>query len=174
MVTSALLHSLLTSPLQGCGWAWEGEDVTVVMLAGLHHGPFPDLTTDLYPATKELFHFSHAHTSHSQQHLERMQECVKRGVKVLLVGSVHDQVVPLYSSLAHLLGASSPNVLRAVYVDYAHYQPDFLYSFLSLLLFLSNHRPSPSPSSSSPPPPPPPPPPTTSSPTSAASCAAAC
>ena len=138
MVTSALLHALLTSPPAGLRLGVGGEDVTVLMLAGLHHGPFPDLSSDLYTSTRELFFFSHAHSAHSQLHVQRLLGCVLRGVKLLLVGSVHDQVVPLYSSLAHLLG-SNPNLLRAVYVDYAHYQPDFLYSLLSLLLFLSNH-----------------------------------
>ena len=146
MVTSAILHILLSAPPPGLRLGVGGEDVSVLMLAGLHHGPFPDLSTDLYTSTKELFFYSHAHSQHSQQHMDRMAECIRRGVKLLLVGSVHDQVVPLYSSLAHLLGAS-PNLLRAMYVDYVHYQPDFLYSLLSLVLYLSN-RPRP-PSASS-------------------------
>ena len=137
MVTSALLFSLLTSPPAGLSLSLSPRDVTVLMMGGLHHGPFPDLPGDLYSGTKELFLYAHSHSSHAQQHLDRVQALLGLGVKLLLVGSVHDGVVPLYSSLAHLLG-SNRNILRALYVDHAHYAPDFLYSLLQLLLFLTN------------------------------------
>ena len=139
MVTSSLLALLLLTanpPLT----LPAPPHISILMLAGLHHGPFPDLPTDMYPPTKELLSYSHFHSTHSQLHIERMHRLLAAGVRVLLVGSVHDAVVPLYSSLGQLLGRSS-NLLRAMYVDYQHYQPDFLYSFLSLALYLANRPP---------------------------------
>lgn len=39
----------------------EPQIVCMLAMAGLHHGPFPDLPRDLYSATKELFVFCHPH-----------------------------------------------------------------------------------------------------------------
>ena len=139
MVTSSLLALLLLTPNPPLALP-SPPHISILMLAGLHHGPFPDLPTDLYPPTKELLSYSHFHTTHSQLHIERMHRLLAAGVRVMLVGSVHDAVVPLYSSLGQLLGRS-PNLLRAMYVDYSHYQPDFLYSLLSLTLYLANRPP---------------------------------
>ena len=139
MVTSSLLALLLLNPNPPLTLP-APPHISILMLAGLHHGPFPDLPTDLYPPTKELLSYSHFHSSHSQLHIERMQRLLAAGVRVMLVGSVHDAVVPLYSSLGQLLGRST-NLVRAMYVDYQHYQPDFLYSLLSLTLYLSNNPP---------------------------------
>ena len=139
MVTSSLLALLLLNPNPPLALP-APPHISILMLAGLHHGPFPDLPTDMYPPTKELLSYSHFYSSHSQLHIERMHRLLAAGVRVMLVGSVHDAVVPLYSSLGQLLGRSS-NLTRAMYVDYQHYQPDFLYSFLSLALYLSNRPP---------------------------------
>ena len=139
MVTSSLLALLLLTPNPAFALP-SPPHISILMLAGLHHGPFPDLPTDMYPPTKELLSYSHFHTTHSQLHIERMHRLLAAGVRVMLVGSVHDAVVPLYSSLGQLLGRS-PNLVRAMYVDYQHYQPDFLYSLLSLTLYLANRPP---------------------------------
>jgi hypothetical protein len=113
------------------------QNLTVLLLAGLHHGPFPDLPGDLYAATKELFTFSHADSDASRRHVSSLHFLVENGAKFLFVGSVHDQVVPLYSSLAQIL-PNNANIMRAFYVDYAHYAPDFLYALISLLLYMHN------------------------------------
>ena len=139
MVTSSLLALLLLAPNPPLTLP-APPHISILMLAGLHHGPFPDLPTDMYPPTKELLSYSHFYSTHSQLHIERMHRLLAAGVRVMLVGSVHDAVVPLYSSLGQLLGRST-NLVRAMYVDYYHYQPDFLYSFLSLTLYLANRPP---------------------------------
>ena len=136
MVTSSLLALLLFGANPPLALP-APPHISILMLAGLHHGPFPDLPTDLYPPTKELLAYAHFHSQHAQLHAEHMRRLLDAGVRVLLVGSVHDAVVPLYSSLGQMLGRS-PNLLRALYADYAHYQPDFLYAFLSLALYQQN------------------------------------
>ena len=57
--------------------------------------------------------------------------------QIVAIGSVHDQAVPLYSSLIQAF-PSSPNLLRGIYIDYSTYQPDFLYAILSLVVYCMN------------------------------------
>jgi hypothetical protein len=133
LVSVSLLHQLIVQ-----GWVDPlKQHVSMQLLAGLHHGPFPDLMGDGYPATKELFSYALVETEVARRYMSAMHFLLEHAVKVLCVGSVHDQVVPLYSALLQSF-PSTPNLLRALYTDYATYQPDFLHALLSMVLFLMN------------------------------------
>lgn len=58
------------------------------------------------------------------------------GVKVTLVGSWYDQVVPLYSAI--LYGIDHPRLYRALYIDSKDYTPDFLSHLIVFALKLKN------------------------------------
>lgn len=58
-------------------------------------------------------------------------------IKVVLVGSMQDQVVPLYSAI--MSGLTHPNLLRAIYIDGHIYSPDdFLIRLIAFALQLLN------------------------------------
>lgn len=60
-----------------------------------------------------------------------------RGVKITCIGSINDQVVPLYSAL--FSGISHPAILRAVYIDSAAFRTsDFLVNLVVFAMRLRN------------------------------------
>jgi hypothetical protein len=66
-----------------------------------------------------------------------LQTILERGVKITVVGSLTDQVVPLYSAL--FAGVSHPGILRAVYIDSAAYRTsDFLANLVVFAMRLRN------------------------------------
>lgn len=65
-----------------------------------------------------------------------MTEILSHGVKITTVGSINDQVVPLYSAL--FAGISHPSILRAVFIDgQAFRTSDFL---ANLVVFAARLR----------------------------------
>lgn len=133
LVSACVVHQLVLS-----GYIRPSvQHVSMQLMAGLHHGPYPDLPSDLYPATKELFSFAAVENEVQRRHMHAMHFLLESGVKVLCAGSVHDQTVPLYSSLIQSFPSCS-NLLRAIFVEYSSYQPDFLYALLSLIVFSMN------------------------------------
>jgi len=134
LVSVSLLHQLILQ-----GWVNPSvQHVSMQLMAGLHHGPFPDLPWDYYDATKELFSYANVETDVHRRYMIALHFLLENAVKILCVGSAHDQVVPLYSSLLQSF-PSSPNLLRAVYVDFSNYNPhEFLYALLSLCVYMMN------------------------------------
>ncbi|KAI8356196.1 hypothetical protein BD560DRAFT_201067 [Blakeslea trispora] len=119
------------------------QPVCMLAMAGISHGPFPTLKTSVFvkyfeaDAARELFEFMKSDTTISIRYHEAMAFILHQQVKVVLVGSMQDQVVPLYSAI--MSGISHPNILRAVYVDGHVYQPDdFLIRLISFALELLN------------------------------------
>lgn len=133
LVSVSLLHQLIVQ-----GWVCpERQHVSMQLMAGLHHGPFPDLYWDYYNATKELFQYCYVDSEVHRRYMQALHYLLEHGVKVMCIGSVHDQAVPLYSALLQSF-PSCPNLMRALYVDYHTYQPDFLHALLSLIIYLMN------------------------------------
>ncbi|KAK4058530.1 hypothetical protein OIO90_000692 [Microbotryomycetes sp. JL221] len=64
---------------------------------------------------RELFEFQNAESMQARKFLESMRIILSAGIKMTVVGSINDQVVPLYSAL--FSGISHPGILRAVYID---------------------------------------------------------
>lgn len=66
-----------------------------------------------------------------------MAYILQNKVKTVLVGSMQDQVVPLYSAI--MSGISHPNILRAVYIDgHIYTEDDFLIRLITFALRLLN------------------------------------
>lgn len=73
----------------------------------------------------------------SRKFRQSLNYILHQGVKMVLVGSLQDQVVPLYSAL--LSAISHPNILRAVYIDkHLYSENNFLISLVIFALRLRN------------------------------------
>lgn len=76
-------------------------------------------------------------TSISRKFQQSFSYILHEGVKTVLVGSLQDQVVPLYSAI--LSAVSHPNILRAVYIDkHLYSENNFLISLVVFVLRLRN------------------------------------
>lgn len=73
----------------------------------------------------------------SQKFRAALTSLLHHGIKLLLVGSMQDQVVPLYSAI--MAGASHPSILRAIYIDgHIYSKDDFLVNLITFALRLRN------------------------------------
>lgn len=73
----------------------------------------------------------------SVQYREAMAYIVQNKCKAVLVGSMQDQVVPLYSAI--MSGITHPNILRAIYIDgHIYTKDDFLIRLITFALRLLN------------------------------------
>jgi hypothetical protein len=99
------------------------QNILILALAGISHGPFPTHRNSLYvkyveaDAARQLFEFNSFKSGISLEYYRACERLLafSGNIKISLVASWHDQVVPLYSSLFHSL--SSSKVLRSVFVD---------------------------------------------------------
>jgi hypothetical protein len=79
----------------------ETQNVCILAMAGISHGPFPSLKSSLVvqyiesdPA-KQLFDFNLWNSTISMKYREAMVHLLGVGVRVVAVGSWYDQVVPV-------------------------------------------------------------------------------
>jgi hypothetical protein len=88
-------------------------------------------------AARELFEFMDSNSFISTQYREAMAFNLQQQVKTVLVGSMQDQVVPLYSAI--MSGLSHPNILRAIFIDgHIYSTDDFLIRLITFALQLLN------------------------------------
>lgn len=70
--------------------------VGVCAMAGVNLGPFPDYKSRLFSGSAgELFDFSNPHSAVSKRYQEALRIALHHGVRILFVGSIDDQLVPL-------------------------------------------------------------------------------
>ncbi|KAI8984042.1 hypothetical protein BDF20DRAFT_816914 [Mycotypha africana] len=97
------------------------QSVCLLAMAGISQGPFPALKGSLIvkyfeaDAARELFEFMDSSSPISVQFRTSLAYILHRGVKVVLTGSMQDQVVPLYSAI--MTSIDHPNLLRSIYID---------------------------------------------------------
>jgi hypothetical protein len=73
-----------------------GARIGVCAMAGINQGPFKEYKTRYLGGTaSELFEFSDPKSLVSQMYLAALDEVLKYGVRILYVGSIDDQLVPL-------------------------------------------------------------------------------
>ncbi|KAG0150374.1 hypothetical protein CROQUDRAFT_38547 [Cronartium quercuum f. sp. fusiforme G11] len=124
-----------------------GEKVMLLCMCGIWNGPFMGLNNSYAfqpvlkllegPAAHELFEFQDPRSRASQSVLASLNFCLSTGIKMLLVASLNDQVVPLYSALYNSI--SHPSILRAVFIDSAvFYSTDFLTNLITFCQRLRN------------------------------------
>lgn len=82
----------------------EIQRTCILAMAGISHGPYPDLKTSMIvkyvegdPA-KELFDFNSSTSTISQRYYASLATVLDSGAKFVAIGSWYDQVVPLYSA----------------------------------------------------------------------------
>ncbi|KAJ1912863.1 hypothetical protein IWQ60_009467 [Tieghemiomyces parasiticus] len=119
------------------------QRVGMLAMAGITHGPFAYHRDNLVvryieaEAARELFTMADPTSPAGHAYRAAMEHILNAGVKVVAVGSLVDQVVPLYSAVMH--GLSHMHVYRAVYIDGAHFTGDFLTDLVAFALKLRNY-----------------------------------
>ncbi|KAI8341398.1 hypothetical protein BC941DRAFT_347453 [Chlamydoabsidia padenii] len=119
------------------------QHVCLLAMAGIAHGPFASLKGNLIvkyfeaDAARELFEFMDPSSDISRAFQQSMASILQQGIKTVLIGSMEDQVVPLYSAI--MVATEHPNILRALYIDGHIYSPDdFLINLIIFALRLRN------------------------------------
>ncbi|KAI9321270.1 hypothetical protein BX666DRAFT_1850528 [Dichotomocladium elegans] len=88
-------------------------------------------------AARELFDFMDSAKAISERFRRSLAYVLENGVKLTLVGSLQDQVVPLHSGI--LTSISHPNILRSVYIDkHIYTEDDFLINLVVFAIRLRN------------------------------------
>lgn len=124
----------------------ENKKLGLIGMAGISLGPFAGMDQNLMvrayssiesSSLKELFQFQDLSSVHSRKYIESLRTIIAHNAKIVFVGSINDQLVPLYSSTC--VHVSHPNILRAVYIDGStEFSPVFLSGLVSLALRLRN------------------------------------
>ncbi|KAI8085179.1 uncharacterized protein BX664DRAFT_266778 [Halteromyces radiatus] len=138
-VSAILLHRLIQNKIIQL----KKQPICLLAMAGIAHGPFASLKGSLIvkyfeaDAARELFEFMDPSSEISEVFRQAMAYILQQGVKTILVGSMQDQVVPLYSAI--MVATEHPNILRAIYIDGHVYSPDdFLINLIVFALRLRN------------------------------------
>ncbi|WVO14941.1 hypothetical protein L204_102582 [Cryptococcus depauperatus] len=123
------------------------QKVALLAMCGVHLGPLYSISTStvIQPylqwfenaATRELFEFQDTGSAVSQAYQRAMRMILENEVRIVLLASLNDQVVPIYG--ASFSTATHPLLLRALYIDGASYtQGDFMINLLSFAFMLRN------------------------------------
>lgn len=119
--------------------------IALLGMAGISLGPMSGLDQTLMmrayssiesASLSELFQFQDLQSFQSRKYLDSLRTIIAHNCKIVFMGSMNDQLVPLYSSTCiHL---SHPNIYRAVYVDGQDVAPEFVSTLVTLALRLRN------------------------------------
>jgi len=123
------------------------QRVCCLAMCGIHLGPLLYLNTSSLvnpylqyfesAAARELFEFQDSESQVSQAYVKALSNVLDHGTKMAYIASMNDQVVPMYSG--SFTTATSPLILRALYIDGdAYSSSDFLSNLLVLLLRIRN------------------------------------
>ncbi|KAK9372722.1 uncharacterized protein V1513DRAFT_460327 [Lipomyces chichibuensis] len=123
----------------------DNKKIGIMGMAGVSLGPFYGLDQKLViraytpfesDSLKELFAFQNPDSLQARRYIQGLRTVIAHGVKITFIGSVNDQLVPLYSSLcAHV---NHPHIYRAIYVDGKVHAPSFIIYLIELLTKLRN------------------------------------
>lgn len=119
--------------------------IGILGMAGINNGPFfgadQSFFVKAYSAIEhdslaELFELNKFNSQQSLVYKEAIQTVINVNVKLCFVGSINDQLVPLYSALAsHVF---HPNIYRACYIEHSSQTPLFTQKLVSLCCQLQN------------------------------------
>ncbi|KAI8613246.1 hypothetical protein BC830DRAFT_491547 [Chytriomyces sp. MP71] len=118
------------------------QRVCILLMAGISHGPFPHLKSSIVvkhvegDTARQLFDFNDPTSAISRRYHAAIGQVLNAGIRICAVGSWYDQVVPLYSSTLHAF--NHPSILRAIHIEGADYEPDFLSHLVVFALRLRN------------------------------------
>jgi len=137
VVTASLIAKLLDARVLDP----RRQNISMLAMAGSWLGPMPGMDETLvmkaitrieHDSLLELFELQRSTTAVSTELHNSLTRILERGVKLTLVGSADDQLIPLYSALA--LDLRHPNVFRAVYIDGKDVIPHVVAPLLQLAL----------------------------------------
>lgn len=122
------------------------KHLALLGMAGISLGPISGLDQKLVlravtpfenDSLSELFQFQNLASELSKSYTESLRTILANNAKIAFIGSMNDQLVPLYSAICcHI---SHPNIYRAVYVDGQDVAPEFISNLISLALRLRNY-----------------------------------
>ncbi|GAA5911159.1 hypothetical protein JCM6882_006593 [Rhodosporidiobolus microsporus] len=102
-----------------------GTQTHLLAMCGIAQGPFIYLYQSLALApyfnylesapARELFEFQNPESVAAIKFTESLRVILNAGIKVTAIGSLNDQVVPLYSAL--FSGVDHPSIIRAIFID---------------------------------------------------------
>lgn len=119
--------------------------IGILGMAGINNGPFYGVDKSFFmkaysaiehESMTELFELTKFTSEQSLVYKESTQIIINANVKICFIGSINDQLVPLYSALAsHIF---HPNIYRACYIDHSSQTPLFIQKLVSLCCQLQN------------------------------------
>lgn len=119
--------------------------IGILGMAGVNNGPFYGVDKSFFmkaysaiehESMTELFELTKFTSEQSLVYKESTQIIINANVKICFIGSINDQLVPLYSALAsHVF---HPNIYRACYIDHSSQTPLFIQKLVSLCCQLQN------------------------------------
>ncbi|KAI5959179.1 uncharacterized protein KGF55_005522 [Candida pseudojiufengensis] len=119
--------------------------ISILGMAGINNGPFYGVDKSFFmkaysaiehDSLNELFELTKFDSPQSVVYKESIRTIINVNVKICFIGSINDQLVPLYSALAsHIF---HPNIYRACYIDYTSATPTFIEKLVSLCSQLLN------------------------------------
>ncbi|RPB24858.1 hypothetical protein L211DRAFT_784634 [Terfezia boudieri ATCC MYA-4762] len=118
------------------GWV-DSARVGVAAMAGINLGPFYHLPTSILTGSaKELFEFQRPESAVSKKYIQALRVVLAHDVRIVFVGSIDDQLVPLESST--FTNIHHPYIYRAVFVDGRVHAPNFLSHLVGFAMKLRN------------------------------------
>ena len=110
---------------------------TVAAMAGINLGPFYHLPTSILTGSaKELFEFQRPESVVSKKYIQALRVVLAHDVRIVFIGSIDDQLVPLESST--FTNIHHPYIYRAVFVDGRVHAPNFLSYLVGFAMKLRN------------------------------------
>lgn len=106
-------------------------------MAGINLGPFYHLPTSILTGSaKELFEFQRPESTVSKKYIQALRVVLAHDVRIVFIGSIDDQLVPLESST--FSNIHHPYIYRAVFVDGRVHAPNFLSHLVGFAMKLRN------------------------------------
>ncbi|SCV01408.1 LAMI_0G11298g1_1 [Lachancea mirantina] len=119
--------------------------ISVLAMAGVNNGPFYGVDQTLFvraystienDSLRELFQFQNFDSTLAKKLIQSLRLVIASNVKITFVGSINDQLVPLYSSTC--LFAHHPNIFRATFIDKDSRTPAFITKIVETANSLNN------------------------------------
>ncbi|ANZ76820.1 BA75_03364T0 [Komagataella pastoris] len=136
---------ILLAQLLSEGIIDDKRTIGILAMAGISNGPFFGIDQRFFvraystienESMMELFEFQNMKTPLSKLYVQSIREIISHGAKIVFVGSIDDQLVPLYSALA--FHVRHPNIFRAAYIDGCSKTPKFVSDTVSICCTLYN------------------------------------
>lgn len=137
LLARLITEGILKNPLN--------KKLGLLCMAGVNNGPFFGVDKSLFmkaysafehESMLELFELTKFNSPQSIAYKEAMKTIIAHNGKLCFIGSIDDQLVPLYSALAsHIY---HPNIYRACYIDQSAKSPQFINQLVLLCLQLQN------------------------------------